>query len=66
MKRTLLKILVGSGAFVIGCMFSFDNPLSVWPSIPKLDVKKEVRVVCTLGPKRNDGRDSCVCKPEEE
>jgi hypothetical protein len=66
MKRALFKILVATCAFVIGCMLSFDNQISVLPSIPELELRKEVRYVCSLGANRTDGRESCVCKPEEE
>lgn len=57
---------------MIGCMFSLDNSMSVWPtipelsSIPELNVKKDINVVCTLGWKRTDGRNSCICREVEK
>ncbi len=66
MKQKILRILVFACSFLVGCMFSFDTQISVWPEIPDLKVEKETRIVCSLGPKRTDGRDSCVCKVAEE
>lgn len=66
MKMTFYKSTAFFGAFLIGSMLSFDNSLTVWPLIPDVVLKSEVRVVCSLGPKRNDGRDACVCLEVEE
>ena len=63
--RSTLKIVVFVSAFLVGCLFSFDNPLSLWPTIADINVKNDKKIVCSLGPQRSDGDVSCVCNEVE-
>ena len=64
--RSTLKIVVSVSAFVVGCLFSFDNPLSLWPSVADINVRNERKVVCSLGVNLTDRSTSCVCTEVEE
>ena len=65
MKRSILRTLVFGSAFLLGCMFSFDNRLSLWPAIPNVVFTEIEDVRCKHGAELNEAGD-VVCVGMDE
>ncbi len=66
MKLRILQSLVFGPAFLLGCMLSLDNRLSIWPAIPEIDFKEETKQICALIGEQPDGGPWCICYEVEE
>jgi hypothetical protein len=73
MKAFLLRIVPFGLMFLLGAAASPDNPMSLWPPIPKVEeLVGERKIVCTLGTVKRDRfggvvkAANCECKEIEE